>query len=128
MNLDNYSGDKTEFWAKYKRTAFNITFVTEEGVTHDNPSVVGAGETITLKPAEKEGGRFIGWYDENGVKYTSVEGSSETDVVLYAVFGSGANGGSGCSSGVAFGSFGSLLLAGIAAAMIVINKKTHKNI
>lgn len=128
VNLDNYSGDKTEFWAKYKRTAFNITFVTEDGVTHDNPSVVGAGETITLKPAEKEGGRFIGWYDENGVKYTSVEGSSETDVVLYAVFGSGANGGSGCSSGVAFGSFGSLLLAGIAAAMIVINKKTHKNI
>ena len=125
MNLDKYSGDKTEFWAKYKRTAFNITFVTEGGVIHDNPSVIKTGETITLKPAEKEGGKFIGWFDESGVKYTSVEDSLETDIVLYAVFGE-ANG-KGCSSGISFGVQGIIFaLASAVAILVIASKKSRK--
>ena len=74
-----------EFQIEVKDTFINVTYF--DGGTHENPEKVDTRELpINLKPATKQGYKFLGWYLEDSfkTKVDSIAKGTTKDLTLYA--------------------------------------------
>lgn len=78
-------------YARWQRSSalFEIEYELNGGTLEtQNPSAVGAGETVTLNAPTKRGYEFKGWFDEDGGrgnKYSALYGLQD-DIKLYAAY------------------------------------------
>lgn len=84
-NPESFKDKGVTLTAHWKKIV-SVIYVT--GTAENSPqnkTYLVEGETLVLSDIALSGKTFAGWYDESGVKYTSVTAGTE-DVILYAVF------------------------------------------
>ncbi len=85
VNPADYANQNVSLVAKWNKL-IRITYVLGGGVNSENNEVVAVeGDVITLENATKEGAIFLGWYDENLNKVTTLNVGTD-HIVLYAVW------------------------------------------
>ena len=85
VNPADYAGQNVSLVAKWNKL-IRITYVLAGGVnSENNVSVAVEGDVIVLEDATKDGARFIGWYDANLNKVTTLNIATD-HIVLYAVW------------------------------------------
>ncbi len=85
VNPADYAGQNVSLVAKWNKL-IRITYVLNGGVNSVNNKVVAVeGDVITLENATKDGAIFLGWYDANLNKVTTLNVGTN-HIVLYAVW------------------------------------------
>ncbi len=127
INPDDYKNGNYTFYAKWAR-GYYITYVLDGGVNSEyNVSIINEDSFLNLVAPTKQGKTFVGWYDEQGTKYTKVQGSElSKDLVLYAVWTDKSTSSEGCSSNIN-SDLTVVLLTSIVCLACVFGKKLFAN-
>ena len=85
VNASDYADSNVTLCAKWLKLS-RITYILDGGVNStDNQTIACEGDVVQLKNPTKEGYRFVGWFNHEGEKITSVQVDG-SNVVLYAIW------------------------------------------